>query len=643
MRKIFMLLLIIGLIAGLFISCVPTTPSGGDGEAVVEYAESITDQEGIGTFTVSDGQLSVEVLDADTEETIENIECFLSTDGTDAVILLVDPRGEYIPRLTSCQNEYPNKGMLWDGLKLFYMDLKIKFIEGGSHLVYLDEYLPEGLTREILDQQYEHTKTTEFKNLGGILRGSINAWIDFGIGFIETQVVTLVLTPISGVGGALYNIDSDVRTIDEAFESAMISKLTEKYENLGYEPDQYFEIWEAKWSSADFGLFLVLPCGPPKSSIPPTAYIDSIDPNPAQQGETVTFNGHGTDPDGEVWFYRWESDIDGVLSNLKSFNKSDLSVGIHIISFKVFDAAANPSDVVSESLNITPVTTNTYIIIASAGPHGSISPSGNVTVNQGSDKLFTITSDAGYQIADVLVDGSSIGAVSSYTFTKVTQDHTIYATFNIEINHAPVISSLTANPSSIETNQATSIICTASDPDGDTLTYTWTKTGGTFEGSTTGPSVTWRAPSTQGTYTVSCEVSDGEGGENSDSVNIVVTESDEEEIKNVIDSYCQALSDQDWDTARGYCVYDSAAYNGVTYIEGELEGWDVNFIVENINTITVTGEYAEASVNISVNKIYNGEIVETASSEVLLLLQKISNNWKLYRGLEFIFYTVQYD
>ena len=429
MRKIFMFLLMIGSIAGLFISCIPTTPSGGDGEAVIEYTESITNQEGIGTFTVSDGQLSVEVLDADTEETIENIECFLSTDGTDAVILLVDPRGEYIPRLTSCQNEYPNKGMLWDGLKLFYMDLKIKFIEGGSHLVYLDEYLPEGLTREILDQQYEHTKTTKFKNLGGILRGSINAWIDFGIGFIETQVVTLVLTPISGVGGALYNIDSDVRTIDEAFESAMISKLTEKYENLGYEPDQYFEIWEAKWPSADFGLFLVLPCGPPKSSIPPTAYIDSIDPNPAQQGETVTFNGHGTDPDGEVWFYRWESDIDGVLSNLKSFNKSDLSVGIHIISFKVFDAAANPSDVVSESLNITPVTTNTYIIIASAGPHGSISPSGNVTVNQGSDKLFTITSDAGYQIADVLVDGSLIGAVSSYTFTNITEDHSISAAF----------------------------------------------------------------------------------------------------------------------------------------------------------------------------------------------------------------------
>jgi len=54
---------------------------------------------------------------------------------------------------------------------------------------------------------------------------------------------------------------------------------------------------------------------------------------------------------------------------------------------------------------------------------------GNVTVNQGSDKLFTITPDTGYSINDVLVDGSLVGAVSSYTFTNVTQDHTISVTF----------------------------------------------------------------------------------------------------------------------------------------------------------------------------------------------------------------------
>ena len=96
-------------------------------------------------------------------------------------------------------------------------------------------------------------------------------------------------------------------------------------------------------------------------------------------------------------------------------------------------------------------------------------------------------------------------------------------------NHPPVISSLTANPSSVNINETTAITCIASDEDvGDTLTYTWSKNVGSFEGSTSGPSVTWRAPSTADIYTVvGCEVSDGEGGEDSESINIIVTEPDD--------------------------------------------------------------------------------------------------------------------
>jgi hypothetical protein len=174
-------------------------------------------------------------------------------------------------------------------------------------------------------------------------------------------------------------------------------------------------------------------------------------------------------------------------------------------------------NVISELLTITTIT-------ASAGPHGSITPSGDVIVNHGSDKSFTISSDAGYQIDDVLVDGSSVGAVSSYTFTNVTEDHTISANFIPVggINHVPVISSLKASPSSIDINQTATITCTASDEDvGDTLTYTWNKNGGTFKGSTSGSTIIWKAPSTEGNYTVECEVSDGEASD-SKSVNISV-------------------------------------------------------------------------------------------------------------------------
>ncbi|MGE5180169.1 MAG: LamG-like jellyroll fold domain-containing protein [Bacteroidota bacterium] len=74
---------------------------------------------------------------------------------------------------------------------------------------------------------------------------------------------------------------------------------------------------------------------------------------------------------------------------------------------------------------------NTYTITASAGPNGGIEPAGDVVVDQGADKTFTITPAAGYHVADVLVDGSSVGAVGSYTFTAVTAAHTISATFTI--------------------------------------------------------------------------------------------------------------------------------------------------------------------------------------------------------------------
>jgi hypothetical protein len=71
----------------------------------------------------------------------------------------------------------------------------------------------------------------------------------------------------------------------------------------------------------------------------------------------------------------------------------------------------------------------TRTIASSAGANGTITPSGTVTVNYGANQSFTIAANAGYRIADVLVDGASVGAVGTYTFTNVTVNHTITATF----------------------------------------------------------------------------------------------------------------------------------------------------------------------------------------------------------------------
>ncbi|MGB5925350.1 MAG: hypothetical protein WBH01_04570 [Dehalococcoidia bacterium] len=97
---------------------------------------------------------------------------------------------------------------------------------------------------------------------------------------------------------------------------------------------------------------------------PPTAYIDSITPDPAEQAkDIVSFTGHGTDSDGSVVAYNWRSSIDGQLSTSSSFTKSasELSVGTHTIYFKVRDddgvwstEATEDLDLVIEAANQSP-------------------------------------------------------------------------------------------------------------------------------------------------------------------------------------------------------------------------------------------------------------------------------------------------
>ena len=70
-----------------------------------------------------------------------------------------------------------------------------------------------------------------------------------------------------------------------------------------------------------------------------------------------------------------------------------------------------------------------YTIKATAGAGGSISPSGSVSVREGRDQTFTITPDKGYAVANVKIDGKSIGAVKSYTFENVRRTHTIEVIF----------------------------------------------------------------------------------------------------------------------------------------------------------------------------------------------------------------------
>ena len=133
------------------------------------------------------------------------------------------------------------------------------------------------------------------------------------------------------------------------------------------------------------------------------------------------------------------------------------SVGA-VTSYPFASVAANHT--ISASFAI-----NTFTINATAGPNGSVNPAGSVAVNYGSNQTFTITPNPNYHVADVLVDGASVGAVTSYPFATVAANHTISASFTI--NTYTVTPSAGANgsispttPQTVDYNGTTSFTVT---------------------------------------------------------------------------------------------------------------------------------------------------------------------------------------
>lgn len=102
-----------------------------------------------------------------------------------------------------------------------------------------------------------------------------------------------------------------------------------------------------------------------------------------------------------------------------------------------------------------------YTITASAVGNGSVSPNGTTNVLSGGSQVYTITPNPGYAIVSVNVDGANKGVLTTYTFSNVTSNHTISATFAV----IPVVTSFGASPNPI-------------DP-GQTSYLTWSSTGAT--------------------------------------------------------------------------------------------------------------------------------------------------------------------
>jgi hypothetical protein len=201
--------------------------------------------------------------------------------------------------------------------------------------------------------------------------------------------------------------------------------------------------------------------------------------------ETVTLAWDAnseSDLKGYVLYYgtasgNYTSDIDA--GNNTQYTTPDLQDGVtYYFTVTAYNEADDESDYSAELSHTVGSSNNnaTYSITVTAGANGSISPAGTATVDHGSDITFTITANQNYQVAAVWADGSSQGAVTSYTFENVTQNHTISASF-VSVNQQPV-----ANAGSDQTvSEGVAVTLNgegSSDPGGSIVSYAWEQIDG---------------------------------------------------------------------------------------------------------------------------------------------------------------------
>jgi Fibronectin type III domain len=128
------------------------------------------------------------------------------------------------------------------------------------------------------------------------------------------------------------------------------------------------------------------------------------------------------------------------VGNVTTSEVNDLTDGnTYYFTVSAYNSAgveSSFSNEVSKTLPSSQSNLTTFTITATADIGGTITPAGTTGVNYGDNQTFTIAPDAGYYVAAVLVDGMSQGAIATYTFTSVTANHTIAASF--AINSYPI-------------------------------------------------------------------------------------------------------------------------------------------------------------------------------------------------------------
>ena len=168
------------------------------------------------------------------------------------------------------------------------------------------------------------------------------------------------------------------------------------------------------------------------------------------------------------------SDLIVTITPENGYEIDTIMVDSELVSTVTSYSFTNITDTHTVAVTFKLTSINNYAITASTGANGAISPTGVVTVDSGATQLFTITPDNGYEIDAIVVDGTSTGNESLYSFTNVTANHTIVVTFK-------PLSSVTSY-----TSVVAGFKCTiALKSDGTLWTWGWNKYGQLGDGTTT--------------------------------------------------------------------------------------------------------------------------------------------------------------
>ncbi len=171
----------------------------------------------------------------------------------------------------------------------------------------------------------------------------------------------------------------------------------------------------------------------------PVAYIDAVQPTTVYVGDAVTLNGHGTDSNGVIVGYEWRSNIDGILSTAPSFTTTSLSVGTHIISFKVIDNDKLWSAEVSTAVTVNPKVAKPVIESFVASPSSVVS-GGLVELSWSVSGAKTVSIDNG--IGQVAAIGSKMlypSASTVYTLTALNDSGSVNLIASVTVQESSYV------------------------------------------------------------------------------------------------------------------------------------------------------------------------------------------------------------